>query len=178
VDFKPYVDDLFRQLARPRGHLCDNPITGGGFVYGEDPLGPQKRAACRALVAREWFAWSNPGLPTLPLSAGDRADLRWKSGIKHLVAEYPHSLMAKKYDTFRHPSFVQYARGVMASAFTPDRIKNDPQLLAQYPPRALPGLGIGLCWSPPKRQRGRRRQQHGRCDVTGTAPKTPADLRS
>ena len=36
-------------------------------------------------------------------------------GVKHLIAWFARSLEASDYDVLRHPSFDDYARGVMAS---------------------------------------------------------------
>jgi hypothetical protein len=115
--------------------------------------GPQKRAACRALVAREVFAFRNPGMPPLPLSYAEREELKGKGGENYLVSVYARSLAAQKYRSTVHPGFSVYARGVMASPFAPDFIKQDQALLKRYPPRPLGGLGPGLCWRPTKLSR-------------------------
>ena len=70
--------------------------------------------------------------------------------IDYLWSEYASSLRILNYDDFRHPSFEQYARGVMASPLAPDFITKDPTLLKRFPLRHLPGLGSGLCWIPAK----------------------------
>jgi hypothetical protein len=49
-----------------------------------------------------------------------------------------------------HPSFDNYACGVMASEYAPDLIKKDEELQRRFPPCQLTGLGPGLCWEPPK----------------------------
>jgi len=149
VDFRPHVDLLFSELPRRHGSLCENPVTGGCFVRGLDSIRSQKKAACRALVARAWAAWANPGMPPLPLSANERHDLKDRLGIDYLWSEYASSLRIRNYDSTWHPSFEQYARGVMASPLAPDFITKDPRLLKRFPPRPLPGLGPGLCWKDP-----------------------------
>jgi hypothetical protein len=149
MDFKPYVDRLFRQAADRSYSRRSNPIIGGHWLNGVDRVGPQKEAACRALVVRAWFAWSNPGMPALPLSAVERSDLKRLRGSDYLLSEYAASLEGQKYDTFKHPPFEQYARGVMACPLAPEFIRNDPKLLKRYPLRPLPGLGPGLCWNDP-----------------------------
>jgi hypothetical protein len=150
MDYKAELDRIFREAYLPRGSICENPVTGGKFVRGADPIGPQKKAACRALVARAREAWANPGMPPLPLSSAECYDLKRRQGIDYLWSEYASSLRILKYDDFRHPSFEQYARGVMASPLAPDFITKDPTLLKRFPPRHLPGLGSGLCWIPAK----------------------------
>jgi hypothetical protein len=115
-----------------------------------DPIGPQKRAASRALVARAWFEWDNPGLPPLPLSYDERENLKGHGGVDYILSVYARSLAAQKNDIGGHVSFGLYARGVMASPYTPDFIKGDPLLQKRYPPRLLPGLGPGLYYDPPE----------------------------
>jgi hypothetical protein len=154
MNYQEEVDRLFSELPRQYGRLCQNPVTGGHFVRGIDSLAFQKKAACRALAARAYAASANPGMPPLPLSFGERQDLKDRLGIDYLWSEYSSSFWLNKYDQLRHPSFEQYARGVMASPLAPDFITKDPQLLKWFPPRPLPGIGPGLVWHPPK---GRRR---------------------
>jgi hypothetical protein len=166
MDFKPSVDRLFRQAKfnNLKGQICENPITKSKWVPGADPVPLQKRAACRALVARAWFAYWNPGLPPLPLCPGERWNLKIKGGINYLVSEYAASLEFREYDTFRHPSFELYVRGVMALPSRSDFIGQHPELLKRYPPLPLPGLRHGLNWDPPKRDRRhrcRRRRSRG-----------------
>jgi hypothetical protein len=150
VDFKPYVDRLFREAPDRRDEIRQNPVTGGHWMNGLDPVRPQKDAACRVLVARAEFAYWNPGLPPFPLSVLERAELKRRMGVDYLVAQYAVSLEGQRYDTVRHPSFEQYARGVMACPLAPDFITKDPQLLKRFPPSPLQGLGPGLVWNPPK----------------------------
>jgi len=150
MDFRPYVDRLFREAPDRLNSTRQNPVTGSSWVSGVDRPGPQKRAACRALVAREWFAWDNPGISPLPLSYAEREKLKGKSAVDYIVSVYARSLATQKYRTAIHPRFRDYARGVMASPFTPDFIKHDPAILKDYPPRPLGGLGPGLYWSPAK----------------------------
>ena len=52
------VDRVFRNPELTRGQICENPVTGGYYVGGEDPIGPQKRMVHCALLAREWFVAS------------------------------------------------------------------------------------------------------------------------
>ena len=66
------------------------------------------------------------------------------------MSVYARSLKAQKYRSIAHPCFPLYARGVMASPFSPDFIRHDQALLKHYPPRPLAELGPGLYWSPAK----------------------------
>jgi hypothetical protein len=146
MDFRPYVDRLFKEAPDRRNKMRRNPITGGGWVPGRDPVDQQKHIARRALVVRQWFASHGPGIP-LPLTAEEREALKSRGGLDHVVSVYASSLAAQEYN-IEHPYFDEYARGVMASPATPDFIRKDPQLLKRYPPRPLPGLGPGLVWRP------------------------------
>ena len=63
------VDQLFAALNAKHGDCCRNPVTGISFVWGLDPVAPQKMEAVRALCARAWFAANGPSdAPSLPLS--------------------------------------------------------------------------------------------------------------
>ena len=62
------VERLFGEISATRGDLCTNPVTGGEFVYGFDPIRLQKKMAYHALRAREDFARNGPAdAPRLPL---------------------------------------------------------------------------------------------------------------
>ena len=62
------VERLFGGISARRGELCENPVTGGDFVYGFDPIQLQKKMAYHALRAREDFARNGPAdVPRLPL---------------------------------------------------------------------------------------------------------------
>ena len=140
------IDRLFRKADGPFGSIRCNPVTGSKWVGGADPIAPQKRAACRALIAREWFRLTAPkDAPRLPLSYGECEALK-SGGLTHIVAWFAQSLEACDYDFTRHPSFEDYARGVLASPLAPDFIKQDQRLLQRFPPRQLHGLGSGLVW--------------------------------
>ena len=160
MDFKPEVDRLFREAADRREKFRRNPVTGGTWLSGADPIGRQKRDASRALVAQAGFAWENPGLPPLPLSYDEREAIKGRSGFEFIKSVYARSLEARKYDRVRHPPIEQYARGVLASDYAPHFIKDDTDLVKLYPPRVLPGLGPGLYWDPPK-SRDRRKRRPG-----------------
>ena len=144
------VDVMFREAVDSMYETRTNPVTGSRWVRGLDPIKPQKQAACRALMAREWFAVNAPpDAPPLPLSYGERESLKG-GGLPHVVAWFARSLEAHNYEFCSHPSFEDYARGVMASPYAPDFIKSDQQLRGRFPPTPLNGLGPGLMWRPAK----------------------------
>jgi hypothetical protein len=106
----------------------------------------KKKIHPAAPAARSWFAQNGPpGAPPLPLSYEAREALKG-GGLPHLVAWYARSLEALNYDYNGHPSFDDYARGVMSSGNAPYFITEDRALRGRYPPRALRGLGASLCW--------------------------------
>jgi hypothetical protein len=54
------------------------------------------------------------------------------------------------FDYLTHPEFYTFARGIMAYDGTPKRVREDPELLEEFPPRHLPGLHRML-WTPEDR---------------------------
>lgn len=148
------VDRLFAAEAPARfDELCINPVTGGRWVRGYDPIEDQKEEAYRALSARAWFAQVGPkDAPPLPLW-GDR-ETKAGGGLSHIVALFAFSLWnachfwTRDYRFDEHASFPDFARGVLASPDAPAILTQDEQLRKRYPPRHLPGLGPSLCWNP------------------------------
>jgi hypothetical protein len=147
------VERLFKEHPPLSGEICTNPVTGSDYLGGDDPIEPQKRDARAALLAREHFALDAPpdALP-LPLSQGDREDYKRMGGLHIIVGLYARSLAGLGYDLERHPSFYDYACGVMESEHNGyPGLKEDEALRKRFPPRHLPGLGPGLYWLPPAR---------------------------
>jgi hypothetical protein len=150
TDIEKYVDELFeadrKESYKQYSYI---PIIGGGYIPGEDDVRPLKKLARNALAAREWFAVNGPAdAPPLPLSYGEREDLK-HGGLDHIVAWYARSLEGQTYNFAKHPSFYDYACGVMASEHAPDFIKG-AELRLRFIPRELTGLGPGLYWNTPK----------------------------
>ena len=142
------VDRMFSQIAGRGGEIVQNPVTKSSWVKGEDAEEPQQEAAHRALLARQWFAGVAPeDAPFLPLSYEERERLK-VGGLEHMVALFARSLAALDYDFKSHPSFDDYARGVMASPNAPEFIKKDLDLRRRFSPGSLRGLGSGLIWRP------------------------------
>jgi hypothetical protein len=152
------VERLFAEISARRGDLCRNPVTGAEFVWGVDPIAPQKREAALALSACEWFAANGPGgAPPLPLSHDDVEDYRNARGLKGIVGFYARSLSREgygrqSYDVANHPSFEDFARGLMAVAVSSGLwgLERDKALLRRFPPRPLPGMTPGAYWATPK----------------------------
>ena len=134
--------------SRVLAQACANPVTGSKWLRGVDPVESQKQTALRALIAREWFERTGPeDAPPLPLSYDKRESLK-SGGLPHIVAWFARSIAANHYEIERHPSFEEYARGVLASPYAPDFIKEDEHLAHRFPPCLLKSLGPGLHWRP------------------------------
>jgi hypothetical protein len=145
------VDRLFGEIKAKRGEYCDNPVTGGGFIWGIDRIGTQKSEAVAALRAREWFVANGPpDAPPLPLSGTDVEDYRNARGLKGVVGFYARSLSRLDYDVRKHPSFDDFARGLMAINTGLWGIEKNENLKSRFPPRPLAGMTPGAYWAPPK----------------------------
>jgi hypothetical protein len=109
-----------------------------------------------ALLAREWFAIYGPqDAQPLPISDEEIENRKyaWDSkqpSLSYIVSHLGSSLETHNWDFNSHPSFDDFACGVMASEHAPDFVKKDEVLRKRYPPRHLRGLGPGLCWQPPE----------------------------
>jgi hypothetical protein len=153
---KREVERLFAELNAEHGRCCVNPITGGKFVMGLDPIAIQKKEAIVALLAREWFAVNGPSdAPPLPLYDVD--SYRDARGLKGVVGFYARSLSREgygrqSYDVCNHPSFDDFARGLMALATERGLwgLENDETLMRRFPPRPLVGMIRGAFWVPPE----------------------------
>jgi hypothetical protein len=169
------VGRLFAESSPAYGELSTNPITGGGYLGGIDPVEPQKEQARRALLAREWFAINGPDdAQPLPLSSKEIEDRRYaqhglRTGdhannlLSHIVAGFASTLQSLDWDFNSCPTFEDFARGVMAmehdnefgmSGFFHHFFQLDEilWLKKRYPPRHLDGLSPNYAfhWQPPK----------------------------
>ena len=86
-----------------------------------------------------------PDASELPLSYQERERLK-VCGVNYIISVFGRSLAYRDFRTEGHPNFDEYARGVMASEMAPPFIREDEQLLRQYPPEPLKGMGPGLQW--------------------------------
>jgi hypothetical protein len=152
------VDAEFQNvLSQPDG-WCENPITGGRFLKGgtgEDSIAHQKREAEKALLAQEWFALDGPAnAPALPVTQMGWEDMRHdhECGLNPLIGFYSRSLSFRDWQVHNHPSFEDFARGLLANDNghwdLPQRV--GPAVLKRYPPRALAGMTPHGYWAPPK----------------------------
>lgn len=149
-NFRPVVEELFKQVRGRKGETLTNPVTGERWVCVYDRREKHKKRAARALVARAYFEWDvqdyAPDAPPLPLSHEEIGDLKSQMGIEYLTAVYAQSLQTKDWDSSGHPNFAVYCRAVMASRFAPDYIKNDEALQERFPPYHEDVLTPGLVW--------------------------------
>jgi hypothetical protein len=144
------VDRLFNENPPRYGQLCVNPVTGGSFMGGLDPIEPQKEVARRALLARLWFADHGPSdAQPLPITCSAIANLKYPDPLSHIVSCFAYSLRSQDWDTNFHPSFDDFARGVMASKHAPEFVVKDKALQRRFPPRPLSWLSPVLVWEPP-----------------------------
>ena len=123
-----------------------------GLTVDDQP--PGEPTGRQALDARKWFAQNGPpDLQPLPLGYAER-EQRKRGGADTILGWYARSLdFCRNYDVLEHPSFNDFARGVMASEFCPDSIKNNETLQRRFPPRPLEGLNNGMVWEESPRAR-------------------------
>src|ERR1035441_5341243 len=107
------------------------------LISAVDLIPKQNPRGRRALAARKWFELHGPpDLPPLPLGYDEREALK-RGGVSHIFAWYACSVACQDYAIKKHPSFYDYACGVMASEHAPDFIKKDEELQRRFPPRPL-----------------------------------------
>lgn len=146
LEITSHVNRAFSEIGGCPGETVENPVTGSSWVKGVDGEQLQKANARRALIAVKRFAHEGPSdAPPLPTTRGECESLK-KGGLSHLVAWFAESLRRMDYDMDTHPSFDDYARGVMESPHAPDFIRQDQALKWRFPPNPLAHLRSGLVW--------------------------------
>ena len=180
------VERLFSETPGSHGGHYENPVTGGRFVYGFDPIEPQKEAAYRALLAREWFAVNGPAdAPQLPITYEEREYLKWRTGrpLDYVVAQFAGSLLTH-YDVTEHPSFSEFVSGLLwdhdnGGSGLPLSAEGLAELKRRYPPQKLEGLS-SYSWSRPtwknRKKRGGRLPNRTRYDELKNKRLQPATL--
>jgi hypothetical protein len=151
---KKEVDRLFGEIkATARdGDNCEIPVVGGGFKWGLDPIAPLKEATRRELLAHEWFAVYGPAdAPPFPYQH-EIDSYRDARGLKGVVGFYARSLAGQDYDLRNHPSFDDFARGLMALAVEYGlwNLEKDDALIKRFPPLLLLGMTPSAYWAPPE----------------------------
>jgi hypothetical protein len=152
TNFKGLIEQEGDRLFREMEVTQVDPITGT-LNFGSDPIAPQKRHAVLALLASEWFAVNGPpDAPPLPLNLADRDRYRDARGLKGVVGFYARSLARQDYDFRKHPSFEDFARGLMALAVEKGlwNLEKDETLIRRFPPLPLPGMTPSAYWAPPE----------------------------
>ena len=106
----------------------------------------------KAQLARQHFALHGPSdAPPLPLGYNERERIKGTSPFATMDGLYARSWECCRYDLDLHPSFYDYACGVMASEYNGwPGLAVDPEMLRRFPPRKLVGLGPGLIFELPK----------------------------
>jgi hypothetical protein len=160
------VERLFSETSASHGEVCENPVTGGRFVYGIEPIEPQKEAACRALLARVWFSVNGPAdAPRLPITHEEGEYLKWRTGrpLDYVVAQYARSL-GTHYDVTEHPCLAEFISGLLwdhdnGGSGIPLSAEGLAELKKRFPPRQLEGLSF-YSWARPTRKN--RKKKSGR----------------
>jgi hypothetical protein len=133
------IDTLFNTASKRSGSLQYNPVTGGLWVPGLDPIEPQKKLARRALNARSSLAESIPasGQP-FPLNDDERRASARMSDLGCIVASYSRCLAANDFDLARIPMFGTYAAGMLAHPYYGKALPTlGSRLVKRFPPRPL-----------------------------------------
>ena len=112
------MERLFSEISAKRGELCTNPVTGGEFVYGFDPIKQQKDAAYKRLLAREHFTSHIP--PDAPLRPTDDYERNRAKHASPPTAQFAWSLESQD-DLRAHPSFADLLPACCGSTTTTSR---------------------------------------------------------
>jgi hypothetical protein len=147
AEARAYVDYVYENCENRFCATRRDPFSCGSYVPLFDPIKPRKEHAVRAVLARQWFANFGPqdaDLQPLPIGMDEREALK-RGGAPHILAWYARSVSSLEYDIILHPSFHDYACGIMARG-TPSFITDDVQLIRRFPPRVLRGLDSSSYW--------------------------------
>ena len=161
------VERLFGDISAKRGDLCTNPVTGGDFVYGFDPIKQQKDMAYKRLLAREYGALNSPpDAPLIPTDDYGASRAKYAAGLLGFITVQFIWSLENQHDLTVHPPFAEFASGLLwqhreevegcsLPYFPPEQFA---KLQRRYPPRKLEGLD-GFDWRPP---RGQKQQKETR----------------
>jgi len=154
------VERLFGDISAKRGDLCTNPVTGGDFVYGFDPIKQQKDMAYKRLLAREYGALNSPpDAPLIPTDDYGASRAKYAAGLLGFITVQFIWSLENQHDLTVHPSLENFASGLLwqddnhvegcsLPYFPPEQFA---ELKGRFPPRKLEGLKR-FSWLPPRRQ--------------------------
>jgi hypothetical protein len=154
------VERLFGEILAKRGDIVTNPVTGGDFVYGFDPIKKQKEVAYKRLLVREYLALNGPpDAPMIPTDDYDHNRAKYAAGLLGFITAQLAWSLENQDDLTVHPSFAEFASGLLwqhkniggrteLPYFPPEQFI---ELERRFPPRKLEGLRH-YRWYSPKRQ--------------------------
>jgi len=146
-------DREVRQALLREFHLAQAPVIGTLFnATDEAAIAKLKHQVCRVPGACEWHrrhapSWAQP----LPVSCSELYDRRLAdfSPKRKLLLHFGNSLRVLEWHYNQHPPFPTYAAGVLAHDFAPDELRNDSELVKEFPPRPLAGIDRFLRYNTP-----------------------------
>jgi len=152
--FADHVEQLFFAQRAAGGHpVVEVPYLG--HLYHMDAWNDVafwRQRVADALCARQWFAWQAPawagGLP-IKLKDIETMEACNENSRCKIVGLFGRSVHGQSFNWREHPPFGTYCSGLMAYDACPEDLREDPELLAEFPPRVLAGLADGqLGWRP------------------------------
>jgi hypothetical protein len=151
--FADVVEDLFEKnrassFERMGDLMAHDPTFGLYYMIDDERVvAILKERTRRALTARAMFRLTGPDwAQPLPLSYEDRQLMLFKNGNRmELLWHFAESLANALWDR-THPAFQEFGQGVMASEHAPEHLRQDPELLREFPPQPLVGLSDDLGW--------------------------------
>ena len=168
-EFANHVEAMFERAALSPG-WSEVPVIGWHYMSHWPHAGLVSRV-CAALATREQFRKTAPDwAPELPLRHEACEALQNSDNNRlSMVGLYAGSLCLADWED--HPPFADYARGLLAYEYTPQRLRDDADLQREFPAAVLPGLcGGWLSWRSPKTLAQHKRLRMKR-------PATPPGLR-
>lgn len=160
------IKGLFKTSRKiPGTGMAEIPVVGGVFLpYGD--YSPLLLTVCAALCAGERFRQDEPAWPPLPLHEElIEVYINAECSRLNLVGLFGKSLWGVDWNYDLHPRLGAFASGLMAYPSTPIELRNDRELLREFPPRELAGLCDGrLYWRSPETI-ARDREHQARCDA-------------
>jgi hypothetical protein len=136
------VERLFAPILKGDRGLRFNPVTGGAFVWPDDPIREQIDDAWVELGLREYFRLTGPReVPELPIGV-TYENIKYPSREGFMVAFFQRMLVQWQRDhggtLAGHPDFGAFARHLMCCEWTPVVVREDAAMLQKYPPQRIP----------------------------------------